>query len=102
VENLVVLCAGRADGFGLEDVVCAGALLRELVDPGTAHLDDAARAAYVLAGRYVPDSDFLASCEAGRLLVDIGLGEDLAWCARRDALDVVPEMRDRAILPVEV
>jgi len=33
--------------------------------------------------------------------VELDLHADLEWCARRDALDVVPEMRDRAILPVE-
>lgn len=101
VEDLLVLCAGRQDGFGLDDAACAGALLRELVDPATSQMDDAARAAYVMAGRFSPDVDFLAGTEAGRLLIDAGLRDDLEWCARRDSLDIVPEMRDRAIVPVE-
>jgi len=101
VEDLLIVCAGREDVFGLEDAVCAGALLRELADAGAAGLDDAAHAAYVLAGRFPPGTDFLTGTEAGRQLVEIGLGADLEWCARRDALDIVPEMRDRAIVPVE-
>jgi 2-phosphosulfolactate phosphatase len=100
-DDLLVLCAGRQDGFSLEDAVCAGALLRELADPATTQMDDAARAAWVMAGRFSPDVDFLAGTGGGRLLVESGLGGDLDWCARRDALDIVPEMRDRAIVPVE-
>ena len=101
VDDLLILCAGREDGFGLEDAVCAGALLRELAEAGASGLDDAARAAYVMAGRFSPDVDFLASTEAGRRLVELDLRGDLEWCARRDSLDIGPEMRDRAIIPVE-
>ena len=101
VEDLLVVCAGREDRFALEDAVCAGALLRELSESGAAGLDDAARAAYVMAGRFSPNSDFLAATEAGRRLVELDLRSDLEWCARRDSLDIVPEMRDRAIVPVE-
>lgn len=101
VDDLLILCAGREDGFGLEDAVCAGALLRGAADPSSAQFDDAARAAYVMAGRYSPDATFLGSTEAGRRLIELGLQGDLDWCARRDALQIVPEMLDRAIVPAE-
>ncbi|MDT8369780.1 MAG: 2-phosphosulfolactate phosphatase [Longimicrobiales bacterium] len=101
VDDIVVICAGRDDAFSLEDAVCAGALLDALGGPESRELDDAGRAAYVLARHCAADADFLAGTAGGRALLEIGLGGDLEWCARRDSLDVVPEMRDRAVVRAE-
>jgi 2-phosphosulfolactate phosphatase len=98
-EELVVLCAGREDSFALDDAVCAGLLLdrveAELGAPP--ELDDAGRAARLLARSVTPDADFLRSVGGGAALVSIGLDEDLEHCARIDLHDIVPEMQDRTI-----
>lgn len=96
-DDVIVVCAGREGVFALEDAVCAGALVSALGGPGRHDFDDGARAAYVLASRWRVDAEFLGGTAAGRALADLGLEADVEWCARRDAIDLVPEMRDRVV-----
>ena len=98
-ENLVVICSGKENRFSLDDAVCAGHLIREIqrvsgVEP---ELGDAGRTTVELAGQFEPTADFLKSTAAGRALVDVGLEEDLAFCAQINLHRVVPEMQDRII-----
>jgi 2-phosphosulfolactate phosphatase len=94
-----IVCAGREGRFALEDVVCAGAVVRGLKDAGAdLELNDAAMAARSLAGRHMRDLAWmLERTAAGRHLESIGRGEDLAFCAKVDRTDVVPRFRDRKI-----
>jgi 2-phosphosulfolactate phosphatase len=99
-ERVAVICAGREGRFAIEDVLCAGMLLARLAGSASAlELEDAGRAALALAGAFGADAGFLSGTTAGRSLADIGLGEDVDWCARVDAFDLVPELVDRMIGP---
>ena len=60
-------------------------------------MDERARAAVDLAGLHEVSADMLAGTEAGKALIDVGLGGDLALCARADRHQIVPMMRDRVI-----
>lgn len=99
VGYLVVVCAGGAGLFSLEDAVCAGALLLRVHEKqnGEVEFNDAAVAAMELANAFRVNSDFLASTSAGQRLVEIGFREDLDLCAQIDQHTVVPEMDDRVI-----
>jgi 2-phosphosulfolactate phosphatase len=98
--SVAVLCAGREDRFSLEDALCAGFLIARIQSAqGTAPvLNDASRAALALADSLQPDLAFLSETAAGRALIEIGLGDDLAVCAQIDRHAIVPEMRDQAII----
>ena len=99
VDYLVVVCAGRARMFSLDDAVCAGALLRRVwaTQDGNVELNDAAMAAIELANTFRVNADFLASTSTGQRLIEIGLREDLELCAQIDCHMLVPEMDDRVI-----
>jgi 2-phosphosulfolactate phosphatase len=97
-ERLTILCAGRDGRFSIDDALCAGMLIARLTEQGAApELEDTGRAALALAGTFGADAGFLAGTAAGRALVEAGLGEDIAWCARVDALPLVPRLADRVI-----
>ena len=98
-ERLTVVCAGRDGRFAIDDALCAGMLLARLTEQGGGppELDDGGRAALALAGAFAADTGFLTGTAAGRALVDVGLGEDIAWCARVDAHALVPRLADRMI-----
>lgn len=112
-DRLVLVCAGKEDRFSLDDAMCAGLIIAAILGapsgkkgkkkpPPELDLDDASRAVLALAGAYEPTVDLLVETAAGAALVEVGLGEDVAHCANRDAHDLVPEMRDRVIrLPGE-
>jgi 2-phosphosulfolactate phosphatase len=101
-SDVVVVCAGKDGGFAIDDALCAGLLVRALLDlqggdGRTAILDDASRAVLALADHFEPDVPFLEAAAAGAALVAVGLGDDLASCVRRDVHAIVPEMQDRMI-----
>jgi 2-phosphosulfolactate phosphatase len=98
-EALAVLCAGEQDQFSIEDALCAGYLIRRVMEDrtGTLELNDAARAARALSEQLNPDRDFLESISGGRALTDIGLADDMAICGEVDRHDIVPLMHDQAI-----
>jgi 2-phosphosulfolactate phosphatase len=90
-EDVAVLCAGFQGAFALDDAYCAGRIV-ELLEAGRT---DAAIAAALVA-RSFPDAH---SGLTARTYGPPGLEEDIAFCARENALTVVPRlaaMRDGA------
>lgn len=98
-REVALVCAGREGRFALEDAVLAGAVVRGLKEAGVAlELNDAAVAAGELAAEHAGDLQrMLELTAAGRHLVEVGRGEDLAFCASVDRTDVVPRFSDRKI-----
>ena len=100
-ERLVVVCAGKEDRFSMDDALCAGVFLQEVLgeEPlsGAHELNDQSRAVLSLAQAHGPDESFLRASAAGAALVEVGLEEDLSVCAVRDRHTLVPEMQDRMI-----
>ncbi|MFQ5890273.1 MAG: 2-phosphosulfolactate phosphatase [Gemmatimonadota bacterium] len=94
------VCAARHGTVSLDDAVCAGLMVRSfLSDDGQNELSDGARAALEVAaalGR--PTADFLVTTAAGKALAEIGLVEDLPYCAAADVSSAVPEMRDGGLV----
>lgn len=102
-ERLALVCAGREGRFAIDDALCAGMLLGRLEERlGTAlQVEEAGRAALTLAGAYGVDPELLHESAAGHALAEIGLAEDVDWCARVDVEALVPELRDRMIRRVD-
>lgn len=96
---VVIVCAGRAGRFAMDDTVCAGHMLRRVLCGfgGPVVLDERAQAAVDLAGIHGVSAAMLTATGAGRALVEAGLGGDLALCASTDRHKIVPMMRDRVI-----
>ncbi len=96
-EHLLLICAGSWTEFSLEDALAAGGLMARLpetepTDPGTV--------VSLLHERFgMEPYKCLRSSKNGRRLVRIGLGEDVAVCARTSSSSLVPELREGIILP---
>ena len=101
--QLVVICAGRDDQFSLDDALCAGHLIGKVIDSAAEEpdLNDAARAARILAASRKPTRKLLSETWGGKALIEIGLGPDLDACAEVDRHDVVAELRDGAVTMAE-
>lgn len=98
-EALALVCAGRNGIFSIDDALCAGHLIRRVVEsvPGEHELNDAARAALALAEGQEPTAGFLATTAAGQAIAAIGFEEDLEVCGAVDRHDIVPVLHDQAI-----
>jgi len=94
--DVVIVCAGEANGFALEDALGAGALVDTLLTLiGDVELCDGARAAALLyravAARL---ADAVASADHAQALAEKGFARDVTRCAALDTLTVVPTLRD--------
>jgi 2-phosphosulfolactate phosphatase len=85
-EDVAVLCAGVLGELALDDAYCAGRIVTEL---GGEHADSAAAAAR-LAASFPSSVAGLGASQSARNLRKHGLEDDIEWCARENALDVVP------------
>ena len=85
-EDVAVLCAGVLGELALDDAYCAGRIVTAL---GGEHADSAAAAAR-LAASFPNSVAGLGASQSARNLRKHGLEEDIEWCARENALDVVP------------
>jgi 2-phosphosulfolactate phosphatase len=83
-SDVVVVCAGFQGAFALDDAYCAGRIARLL----SGDRSDAALAAELLAASFATALDGLHARTYG----PPGLEEDIAWCARENALTVVPRL----------
>src|SRR5262245_31017874 len=81
-DDVLVVCAGFKGGFALDDVYCAGRIVRLLGGERT----HAAIVADLLARAFPSALDGLNARTYG----PAGLEEDIAYCAQEDLLDVVP------------
>ena len=96
--SAVIVCAGRDGRFGLDDALCAGALIEAVEALGVEPvLNDAATAARRLVDRSEDPTTLLADTAAARYLTEIGRAEDIAFCAQVDRTALVPRFRDRKI-----
>ncbi|MFL5913463.1 MAG: 2-phosphosulfolactate phosphatase [Gaiellaceae bacterium] len=85
-EDVAVLCAGVLGELALDDAYCAGRIVTAL---GGDHADSAAAAAR-LAASFPNSVAGLGASQSARNLRKHGLEDDIEWCARENALDVVP------------
>lgn len=99
-KNLLLFPSGDKGDFSLEDTVCGGMLIDLIIKGGKEpiSLTDAAHAAQILYQRF--EDNLLEAFHLshhGRELIDLGLGDDLSYCAQIDTTDIVPIFRDGVI-----
>lgn len=98
-EEIVLVCAGWRGRLSLEDLLCAGNIIYELTDgklPDSAR--DGAKVAFGLYEKFGNDIEetVQTSNHAVRLRNIVG-SEDISFCCRTNAMDVLPLMDDRII-----
>jgi phosphosulfolactate phosphohydrolase-like enzyme len=90
----VIVCAGFQGAFALDDAYCAGRIVQLLDSERT----DAAIGAELVARAFPDALDGLNARTYG----PPGLEEDIAFCARENALEVVPRLVGRVGPAVEI
>ena len=84
--DVAIICAGVQGEFAMDDAYCAGRLAEALGGEAT----DAAEAAMRISRSFASAEEGLAASQSARNLVEGGLADDIAWCARESVCDVVP------------
>ncbi|MFI5236386.1 MAG: 2-phosphosulfolactate phosphatase [Ignavibacteriales bacterium] len=91
-EDVFVLCSGNNNFFSLEDSVCAGMLINELVNSNQdVELTDSSLSAMSLFKSFGKNLfKMLKESDHGRLLIDNGFKDDLEVCSELDSSEVIP------------
>jgi 2-phosphosulfolactate phosphatase len=94
-ETVLIVCAGSANNFNLEDFYGAGVFVERLAERlgSGADLSDAARAARGFA-RQASVPQALLQCRVGRMMVARGLAREVEFACRTDAFPVVPALEE--------
>jgi 2-phosphosulfolactate phosphatase len=94
-DTVLLVCAGSANNFNLEDFCGAGAFVERFAEGlgGTADLSDAAKAALGFY-RHAELPRALLDCRVGRMMLRRGLGKEVEFACRLDAFPVVPALED--------
>jgi 2-phosphosulfolactate phosphatase len=87
-DDLLLVCSGTNGRLAIEDIYVAG----RIVDAIGGEMTDAARTAELVARATDSTAELFADSMNGRVLVDVGLSDDIAWCIRESVLDVVPRV----------
>src|SRR6201981_1723016 len=88
-EDVAVLCAGVLGELALDDAYCAGRIAEALGGDAT----DSATGAVRLARSFADAREGIGSGRSAWNLRRHELEADIDWCARENALDVVPRYR---------
>ena len=97
--DLLVACAGREGGFGLDDAYTAGRLILGALDGQKPRqgANDSALVCIDLARRYSTWLRPLLAARAGRELVRLGFRDDVVLAATQDRYPVLPQFSERRI-----
>lgn len=88
-RDIVLINAGTAGRFSLDDYITAGAMLG--IAKAQLQMSDAARGALLLYEAHPDIHSALVDCLHYNRLKELGLEEDLNYCLTMDRYDIVPE-----------
>jgi 2-phosphosulfolactate phosphatase len=97
-RNVMIICAGREHGFGLDDAYVAGRIAAALGGEPT----DAAIAAIRLAAAFPTAEEGIGGGSSAANIRRASLDEDIPYCARESVLDLVPRVVERELTSVVV
>lgn len=91
-KDFEILCAGKPNGFSLEDFVCAGRLVKEVMEINEdLEITDTAKVAVSLNKSFGKNPlIMLKETEHGKLLLENGFEEDLKYTSKVDTSTVIP------------
>ncbi|MFO7448443.1 MAG: 2-phosphosulfolactate phosphatase [Ignavibacteriaceae bacterium] len=99
-----IVCAGRGNMFSMEDTVCAGRIISEIIKlKEDAVLTDSARAAVALGKTFGKSIlKMFKETEHGKILLDNGFEEDLKYCSKVNSSQAIPYFTGNVIKLLQV
>jgi 2-phosphosulfolactate phosphatase len=97
--DVSIVCSGTMSKFSLDDFICAGYIIDELLKVKEYGLDDISFLAHHTFIENKGDIEkFISHASHYDYLVNIGAGDDIKYCCLMDIIDVVPEYLDGKII----
>lgn len=94
-NDLVIVCAGTAGKFSLDDALCVGMLISLINDKQKTETDDLGRLVLQFFGADIGNiNDKLAQCSHVKTLQGKGLQKDIDFCLQTSVFPIVPVLKD--------
>jgi 2-phosphosulfolactate phosphatase len=99
-ENTLVLGSGWKGKFNLEDTICAGAIVDQLIDSGKfkAEEDSTIAAKFIFRSARENIFSFLKASSHRRRLRNLNLNEDIKYCLSPNTIQSIPILKDGEIV----
>ena len=98
LDVITILLSGRDRRFSLEDAVCGGMLVNNMLVNNVVQINDGASAALRLYLSVKENcKDCLYNCEHASYLKEIGFETDLEYCLNLNTHDILPFYKDGVI-----
>jgi 2-phosphosulfolactate phosphatase len=103
-SDVEILCSGNNNLFSLEDSVCAGRLVREIIFRNSkTNLSDSAKGAWALEMEFGKNTiKMLKESEHGVFLIKNGFEEDVTYCGALDSSGVIPVFKSNILKALAV
>jgi len=99
-RDVVIICSGWRNRLSLEDTLCAGLILYQLWNGQEPLL--VTDTAHIAFSQYLNDreqlQDAIRQCNQAQHLYEQGFHEDVDYCARLNALPLLPIFKDRQLV----
>jgi 2-phosphosulfolactate phosphatase len=91
-NDVEIISSGANGIFCLEDTICAGALVKQMINKNSdIELTDATKASLVLNEKYGSNiKKMMKNCQHGKLLMENGFAEDIDFCSTVDNIPQIP------------
>jgi Phosphosulfolactate phosphohydrolase and related enzymes len=101
-KNVLCLCSGWQDKFNLEDTICGGAIVDNLLKTGNFTADDDASIAakYLYLSARDNYMGFLKSSSHRRRLKNLNLNKDIKYCLTPNTTDVIPILKNGKLVKI--
>ncbi len=98
-ENLEILCSGNNGMYCLEDSVCAGMIIKQILEISeNVELDDASNTCLILYNKNRKRiKKMLSETDHGKTLIEKGFVEDIVYAAQENIFDIVPKYVDGTV-----
>lgn len=95
IDDLVIICAGTAGQFSLDDALCAGMLISMIGDRRAVETDDLGKLVLQFYGSENGNiNDKLAGCKHVQYLQSKGYQADIDYCLQTGLLQVIPVLKN--------
>jgi 2-phosphosulfolactate phosphatase len=98
-QDIEILCAGRNHSFSLEDSICAGKMITEIIKfKEGLELTDTAKACIILSKSFGRNLlKMLMETEHGKLLIENGFEDDIKFCSKINNINSIPAFNGNVI-----
>ncbi len=91
-KDVEIIASGSSGIFCMEDTICAGALVKKMIENNSdIELTDASNASLILNDKFGSDiAEMMSNCEHGILLKENGFESDIEFCSTVDNIPIIP------------